>query len=116
MSQPSERLSAPLNATDMELLRTFEPVGLFTRGEQFYPTDVNAYVAQSSLWEHTPEGRDRILVPQGQLDLQKLAASRMGDFGTIRYIRFVETLDLVEAAQALAEQVVLHSRLGNRFH
>ncbi len=116
MNQPLERPSAPLNATDMELLRAFEPVALFTRGEQFFPTDVDHYVAQSSLWEHTPEGRDRLLVKQDELTLQKLTETRPAEFGTIRYIRFIESLSLVEAAQVLADQVILRNRLGNRFH
>ena len=41
MDQNSERPVAPVNATDMELLRKFEPVVLYTKGEQFFPTDVD---------------------------------------------------------------------------
>jgi len=115
-NQASERPSAPLDATDMELLRSFEPVVLFTRGEQFYPVDVDHYVDESSLWEHSPDGRDHLLVKQGELTLEKLTEPRSADFGTIRYIRFVENLSLVEAAQVLAQQVILRNRLGNRFH
>ena len=116
MNQPiKERLSAPLDATDMDLLRTFEPVILFTRGEQFFPTQVDGYVAASSLWERTPEGRDVLLVKEGELDLKKLTEPHPAEFGTIRYIRFIEALGLVEAAQALANQALLHTRLGNHF-
>jgi hypothetical protein len=115
MDQPNERPSAPVNSTDMELLRKFEPVVLFTRGEQFFPTEVNHYVEESSLWEHTPDGRDELLVKQGELTIGKLAETRPAAFGTIRYLRFVENLNLVEAAQALADQAIRHSRQGYHF-
>src|SRR5512138_657965 len=101
MKQPPERLSAPLDATDLDLLRAFEPVILYTRGEQFFPTDVDHYVSDSSLWEHTPQGRDRMLVPQGQMSLQKLSESHPADFGTSRYLRFVESLNLIETAEVI---------------
>ncbi len=116
MNQPTERPSAPLNSTDVELLRDFEPVILFTRGEQFFPTDVDHYVAESSLWEHTSEGRDKLLVKQGDLSLENLTEKRPANFGTIRYLRFVETLSLVDAARVLADQALLHTRTGNHFH
>src|SRR5512140_975739 len=116
MKPPAERLSAPINAADLDLLRTFEPVVLYTRGEQFYPTDVEHYVAESSLWEHSPEGRDTLLVKQGEMSLQNLSEHRPADFGTIRYLRFVESLNLIEAAEVIAQQVALRQKLGNRFH
>ena len=65
MDQPSDRPTAPAIATDMDLLRKFEPVVLFTKGEQFFPMDVDHYVDESSLWEHTPGGQDELLVKQG---------------------------------------------------
>ncbi len=115
MNPPVERPAAPLGLPDLDLLRFFEPVVLFTRGEQFYPIDVDHYVTDSSLWEHTPEGRDNLLVRQGELTLQKLTEPRPANFGTIRYLRFVESLSLVESAEVLTQQVLLHQKLGNHF-
>ncbi len=116
MDQPFDRPVAPANASDMDLLRKFEPVVLFTKGEQFFPVDVDHYVDESSLWEHTPNGRDELVVKQGELTLEKLTETRPAAFGTIRYLRFVENLNLMEAAQVLADQVVLRRHLGNHFH
>jgi hypothetical protein len=115
MDQPFDRPVAPGNASDMDLLLKFEPVVLFTKGEQFFPVDVDHYVDESSLWEHTPNGRDELVVKQGELTLEKLTETRPAAFGTIRYLRFVENLNLIEAAQVLADQVALRRHLGNHF-
>ena len=37
------------------LLRTFEPVIRFTKGEWFYPMDVEPYVRSCSLWVQHPD-------------------------------------------------------------
>lgn len=116
MSQSSDRLTAPVTASDLELLRQFEPVVLFTKGEQFYPMDVEHYVRECSLWAHYPDGRDELLVRQGELELEKLVDSRPAVFGTVRFLRFVEPLSLSEAAQALADQSRLRRKLRNYFY
>ena len=111
----SDRCTIPANTTDLELLRKFEPVVCYTRGEQFFPTNIDRYVTESSLWEHHPDGHDELLVRQGELTLEKLIESRPAAFGSIRYLRFVEALSLGETAQVLANQVLLRRRLGNFF-
>jgi hypothetical protein len=116
MNQPIERPCMPANAPDFDLLRRFEPVLCFTRGEKFYPIDVEAYVQESSLWQHTPNSRDKQLVPEGELDLEKLVEPRPADFGAVQYLRFIEPLSLSEAALALAEQVHLNAGSDNVFH
>ena len=58
---------------DLTLLRSFEPVVRYTEGELFFPTCVQAYVAQCSLWaggradgRAGGEGRaESLLVPAG---------------------------------------------------
>ncbi len=106
----------PASASDLELLRQYEPVIRFTKGEQFYPTDVDRYVKNCSLWAHYPNGRDELLVKQEDLNLEKLVEPRPAEFGTVHYLRFIETLSLSEAAEVLGNQVRLRSILKNHFH
>jgi hypothetical protein len=116
MALPSDRPCAPITASDLDLLRQFEPVVSYTAGEQFYPTDVDGYIKESSLWEHHPDGRDELLVKQGDLTLKKLIESRPAEFGAVRYLRFIEPLGLAESAQVLASQLLLRRKLGEYFH
>lgn len=63
---------------DLTLLRSFEPVVRYTEGELFFPTCVQAYVAQCSLWAGADgraggEGRaESLLVPAGAQTLDGL--------------------------------------------
>lgn len=125
MNASIDRPRMPADASDFGLLRRFEPVLKFTRGEKFHPTDVETYARQSSLWAHAPDsssgrdrsnGRDTLLVPQGELDLEKLIEMRPAPFGTVHYLRFIEPLSLSEAALALAEQARLNAESDNVFH
>jgi hypothetical protein len=116
MTTNSERPRVPADTPDLDLLRRFEPLIRYTKGEQFFPTAVEGYVRESSLWEHHPDGRDELLVRQGELTLEKLIETRPAEFGAVRYLRFVENLNLAEAAQVLADQALLRIRLGNYFH
>ncbi len=116
MTPASDRPTAPVTASDLELLRRFELVVCYTKGEQFFPTNVEHYVSECSLWEHHPDGRDELLVKQGELTLEKLIESRTAEFGSVRYLRFIEPLSLTESAQVLADQLLLRRKLGNYFH
>ena len=116
MDQASDRPTAPVDTPDLELLRKFEPVVCYTKGEQFFPTAIERYVRECSLWEHHPDGPDELLVRQGELTLEKLIEPRPAAFGTIRYLRFVEALNLAEAARVLADQARLRRRLGDYFY
>jgi hypothetical protein len=115
MDQISDRPVAPLDTPDLELLRKVEPVVHYTKGEQFFPADIEHYVRACSLWEHPPDGPDELLVRQGELTLEKLIEPRPAVFGTIRYLRFVEALNLAEAAQVLADQRRLRRKIGDYF-
>jgi hypothetical protein len=110
----SPRVAA--SASNMELLRHFEPVLHFTRGERFFPTDVNRYVQQCSLWAHNPGGGDRLLIRQDELTVDRLAEPRTAPFGTVHYLRFVETLGLAETARVLTDQLRLRQLLKDTFH
>ena len=114
--QSDERLvSMPASASDLELLRRYEPVCRFTRGEQFYPTDVESYLHESSLWEHAPDGSEQMLVPEGSLTVEKLIEPRPAPFHTVHFLRFIEPLSLPEAARALADQAALRLQMHNTF-
>ncbi|HUH99065.1 MAG TPA: hypothetical protein VLZ89_17020 [Anaerolineales bacterium] len=116
MSPSADRPTIAATATDLDILRRFEPVVCFTQGEQFFPTDVDRYVAEASLWAHYPDGRDELLVKQGELTLEKLVQPRPAAFGTVHYLRFIEPLSLSESAQVLADQGRLRRILKNDFH
>jgi hypothetical protein len=111
-----ERPMMAADSSDLDLLRKFEPVVYYTRGETFFPTGVEPYVKACSLWEHNPDGPDELLVKQGQLDLGKLVERRPAEFGSVHYMRFVEDLDLAESAQVLAERALERRRQGKTFH
>ncbi|MBI1855070.1 MAG: hypothetical protein HYR93_04295 [Chloroflexi bacterium] len=116
MNESTDRSSMPASASDLELLRRYEPVLRFAKGEQFYPTDVDHYVEDSSLWAHYPDGHDELLVKQDDLTLESLVEQRPAPFGTVYFLRFIEPLSLSESAQVLANQVRLHTILKNNFH
>jgi hypothetical protein len=110
MAPALDRPTLPATASDLEILRHFEPVFFYTAGEAFFPVDVESYVGQCSLWAHSPDGGDRLLVPQGKMNIEELVNEHLAEFGTVRYLRFVETLGLGDTAQVLAAQAALHRR------
>lgn len=116
MNESTDRPSMPASSSDLELLRRYEPVLRFAKGEQFYPTDVDHYVEDSSLWAHYPDGHDELLVKQDDLTLESLVEQRPAPFGTVHFLRFIEPLSLSESAQVLANQARLHTILKNNFH
>src|SRR5256886_5200852 len=46
-------------AEDLRLLRRYEPVLRFTRGELFLPMSVSAYLERCGLWQSAASGRSR---------------------------------------------------------
>jgi hypothetical protein len=89
---------------DRALLQRFEPVIRYTRGEQFFPLDVEPYVRESSLWVLRPGEDPERLVPEGELTLGKLAEPRADGFGAVHYLKFIEAPNLVQLAQYLLER------------
>ena len=78
MKPGDPRPTMPPMAPDLELLRCYAPVVRFTRGEQFFPSDVERYVRGCSLWAHYPNGQAEMLVPEGGLTPVSLAAKLRG--------------------------------------
>ncbi len=58
--------------SDLDLLRAFEPVVRFTRGEFFFPVSVTPYVDHAALWSDDPEGESTREFAPGELDLSTL--------------------------------------------
>ncbi|MCI0521426.1 MAG: hypothetical protein L0Z70_14355, partial [Chloroflexi bacterium] len=91
---------------DLALLRRFEPAARYTRGEQFFPMDVGRYVEQCSLWVERPNQPPEILVPQGEMTLEKLSQPRQEGFGAVCYLKFIEPPDVIELARDSLNQAV----------
>ena len=103
-------------ATDVEILRAFEPIVRYTQGEKFFPMDVERYVLASSLWLYIPDGTDEELVAEGALTTEVLVEQREAPFGSFFYLRFIGALDLQESAQVLVGQRQLAKRQQSEFH
>lgn len=93
-------MSAP---SDAALLRRYEPVFRFTRGEVFYPMDVAAYVAACSLWRYHPSQGAACLVPRGGLALDDLAGPWHGNADATLFLRFVQPLDIPGLIRSLQQ-------------
>ena len=69
------------------LLRRFEPVIRFTRGEWFYPMDSEPYVDACSLWVARPGEEAVCVVPAGELTLDRLAQQPEDTTGAVHYLK-----------------------------
>lgn len=84
---------------DLAVLRRYEPVIHYTRGERFFPMDVERYIQECSLWVQHPDEPAELLIPEGELTVEKLIQPRPDGFGTIHFLKFIEPLDLIELAR-----------------
>jgi hypothetical protein len=105
---------APAGLDDLALLRRYEPIVRYTKGEPFFPGDVHRYLAECSLCAHFPDGRDVELLPEGALDEAILVDPRELPFGTVLYLKLVGPLNLAESASALRLRASQH-RDSERF-
>ncbi|MCB0188295.1 MAG: hypothetical protein KDE31_28695, partial [Caldilineaceae bacterium] len=96
------------------LLRRFEPIISFTRGENFFPMDVEPYVRACSLWVQRRRSEPEQLVKRSELDLTSLAYPYPDEFGTVHYLKFAEPLGAVEMAAQSRDQILHPER--NLFH
>jgi hypothetical protein len=77
-----------MNETNSEaLLRRFEPVIRFTKGEWFYPMDVEPYVRACSLWVRHPDEEAVCVVPQGKLTLETLGQQPLDSADAVHYLK-----------------------------
>ncbi|MDN5697354.1 MAG: hypothetical protein L0G70_05180, partial [Rubrobacter sp.] len=71
---------------DRDLLRRFEPVLRFTRGERFFPMDVEPYVRSCALWVDRPGEEASRAAGKGELALESLAQQPADEFGAVHYL------------------------------
>jgi hypothetical protein len=76
--------------SDLELLRTYEPVVRFNRGELFYPSSVEDYVASCALYQTQPRDESVVIAERGTLDLAVLAKLGRENVGEQLYLRQVD--------------------------
>jgi hypothetical protein len=75
---------------DLGLLRAYEPVIRYTKGELFFPTAVGPYVARCSLWAAGPKGDPSLIAPARELTLERLSAEGIRHRDRPLFLRFVE--------------------------
>ncbi len=75
-------MSAGIQA-DCALLRRFEPVLRYTRGEQFFPMSADTYVQNCSLWLQRPNKKPVFAHSPGQLT--SALNRRTADFGAVYF-------------------------------
>ncbi|MGB9673803.1 MAG: hypothetical protein ACPL3P_06655 [Anaerolineales bacterium] len=80
-------------------LQKFEPILRYTRGEQFFPMDVERYISECSLWIKESEKPARELIPQGELTVEHLSQIKQTLPGSIYFLKFIDPLDLITLAK-----------------
>jgi hypothetical protein len=84
-----------VRAPDAEgLLRRFEPVLRSTKGDKFYPMDVEPYVRACSLWVQRPGEEAVCVVPKGKLDLERIAQQPLDESGAVHFLKFTDLRDV----------------------
>jgi hypothetical protein len=77
-------------ASQLSLLRAYEPVVRFSKGELFLPTAVSGYVEQCSLWAGVRGGDLTMVIPAGELTLERLSEESSVHRGRPLFLSFVE--------------------------
>ena len=72
------------------LLRRFEPVVRSTKGDKFYPMDVEPYVRACSLWVQRPGEEAACVVPGVKLDLERIAQQPLDESGAVHFLKFTD--------------------------
>ncbi len=85
-------MTADLDAT--ALLRRFEPVIRSTKGDRFYPLDVEPYVRNCSLWVQKPGQEAVCVVPDGKLSLDRLAQQPLDEPGAVHFLKLSDVEEM----------------------
>jgi hypothetical protein len=89
MAQRPGPVGAGLAPQDLALLRQYEPILRFNRGELFYPMAVEGYLAECDLLAGSGGKDRRILVEHGEVTPGRLATAEAAS-GESLYLRFVQ--------------------------
>jgi hypothetical protein len=73
--------------SDVALLRRFEPVVRYTRGERFFPMDAERYVGLCSLWVQRPNQKAVRLLSRRELTLERLAQPHPDVFEAVHFLK-----------------------------
>jgi hypothetical protein len=80
----------PDQERDLALMRRFEPIVHYTRGELFFPMSAVPYIARCELWAGTSERDSTLLVPLGELTAESLPTYAGASPGKRQFLRFVQ--------------------------
>ena len=83
---------------NLALLRRFEPVIRYTRGERFFPMDAEHYVGLCSLWAQQPGQKALCLIPQPELTLERLAQPHPDSFQTVHFLKLDPPFEISQRA------------------
>lgn len=86
---PAQPLQVTDTGVDLELLRRFEPVVRYTRGEQFFPAPVDGYLARADLLVGRSERERGVRLPLGHVSAVELARQSAPP-GENLYLRLVQ--------------------------
>jgi hypothetical protein len=88
------RVPSPDPEAAVSLLRRFEPVLRSTKGDKFYPMDVEPYVRACSLWVQRPDEEATCVAPSGKLTLQSIAQQPLDESGAVHFLKFIDRRDI----------------------
>jgi len=88
----------------LALLRRYEPILRFTRGESFFPCAVDRYVAECGLYVQVPRRPVESLVTEGKLTLADLDETRDHGPRAVYFLKFIDPLNLAEMARYRLQQ------------
>lgn len=106
----------PTESGDLDLLRRFEPVLRFTRGERFFPMQVGQYLSECSMWINKPDGSVECLVNEGHLNEENLTQQGRDGFDSVTYLQFIEPLNVRELATYRIRENILRRDPAQKFH
>ena len=101
---------------DCSLLRRFEPIIRYTRGERFFPYNVETYVKACSLWMQQPGAPAVCLLPEGELTLERLSEPLAHGFNTVYFLKFIDPLNIKDLAVYTLKQGLRKKHPRNVFH
>ncbi len=103
------------NSEDAALLKRFEPILKFTKGECFFPYHVRDYVEEASLWVQRPEMPPEQLLSEQALDLKELGRIRQWGAESVYYLQFISPMNIRELAEYRLKRL-RESRNNRLFH